>query len=99
MLNIKYFGKVLREKITKCLIEERQKSVKLDKRLFELELEMFEYSIKEIKSKPGRPSKSLSKLEEKIRLYHNIMDVIKKIKDIKNTYLQYYDEETEMEFV
>ena len=98
-INIKDFGKVLREKITKCLNEERKKSKKLDKRLFELEIAMFGFVVKDIKSKPGRPLKSLSKLEDLIRLYSSMMDIDKKISDIKNIYFQYFDKETERDFV
>ena len=99
MINIKDFGKVLREKITKCLNEERKKSKKLDKRLFELEIEMFGLVVKDIKSKPGRPLKSLSKLEDLIRLYSSLMDIDKKISDIKKIYFQYFEKETERDFV
>ena len=83
MIHIKDFGKELQEEITKCINEERKKSKKLDKRLFELEIEMFVYAIKDIKSKLGSPSKSLSKLEGMIRLYFTIMDVDKKNKRYK----------------
>ena len=86
MINIKDFKKVLREKITKCLNEERKKSKKLEKRLFELEIEMFGRAVKDIKSKPGRPLKSLSKLEDLIKLYSSLMDIGKKMIDIKNIF-------------
>ena len=95
MINIKDFGKVLRENIIKCLNEERKKSKKLDKRLFELEIEMFGLVVKDIKSKPGRPSKTLSKIEDLIRLYSSLMDIDKKISDIKKMYFQYFEKESE----
>ena len=99
MINIKDFGKVLRENIIKCLNEERKKSKKLDKRLFELEIEMFGLVVKDIKSKPGRQSRSLSKLEDLIRLYSSLMDIDKKISDIKKIYFQYFEKETERDLV
>ena len=56
-LNSEYFRNSLCEKITNCLYEERKKSKKLDKILFEKEIENFTLAIKDIKSKRGRPSK------------------------------------------
>ena len=99
MINIKDFGKVLRENIIKCLHEERKKSKKLDKRLFELEIEVFGLVVKDIKSKPGRPSKSSSQLEDLIRLYSSLMDIDKKISDMKKIYFQYFEKETERDLV
>ena len=55
-----------------------KKSVKLDKRLYEVEIDMFEVVVRDIKSRPGRPSKSLSKLQDLIRLYSTLMDIDKK---------------------
>ena len=55
---------------------------------------MFGLVVKDIKSKPGRPSKSLSKLEDLIRLYSSLMDIDKKISDIKKIYFQYFEKET-----
>ena len=80
-------------------LQERKKSKKLDKRLFELEIEMFGFVVKDIKSKPGRPLKSLSKLEDLISLYSSLMDIDKKISDIKKIYFQYFEKETERDFV
>ena len=59
MIKSGYFRDLLREKITKCLNEERKKSKKLDKILFDLEIEKFSLALKDIKSKRGRPLKSL----------------------------------------
>ena len=98
MINSKYFRKVLHEKITNCLNEERKKSKKLDKRLFEIEIEKFGLAVKDIKSKPGRPLKSLTKLEDLIKLYSSLMDIDKKISDIKNYYSKYFDNEAEIDF-
>ena len=98
MINSKYFRKVLREKITNCLNEERKKSKKLDKILFEIEIEKFGLAVKDIKSKRGRPLKSLTKLEDLIKLYSSLMDIDKKISDIKNIYFQYFDNETEIDY-
>ena len=92
MIKRDYFRDVLREKITNCLNEERKKSKKLDKILFEIEIEKFGLALKDIKSKRGRPLKSLSKLEDLIKLYSNLMDIDKKISDIKSCYLKYFDD-------
>ena len=99
LINIKEFGKVLRENIVKCLNEERKKSKKLNRRLFELEIDMFEVVVRDIKSRPGRPSKSLSKLQVLISLYSSLMDVDKKTIDIKNGFKQYFEKEPERDFV
>ena len=93
MINSKYFRKVLREKITNCLNEERKKSKKLDKILFEIEIEKFGLAVKDIKSKRGRPLKSLTKLEDLIQLYSSLMDIDKKMSDIKSCYLKYFDDD------
>ena len=92
MIKSDYFRDVLREKITNCLNEERKKSKKLDKILFEIEIEKFGLALKDIKSKRGRPLKSLSKLEDLIKLYSTLMDINKKISDIKSCYLKYFDD-------
>ena len=97
-INSEYFRKVLREKITNCLNEERKKSKKLDKILFEIEIEKFGLAIKDIKSKRGRPLKSLTKLEDLIKLYSSLMDIDKKISDIKSYYFKYFDNEAEVDF-
>ena len=89
----------MRENIIKCLNEERKKSKKLDKRLFELEIEKFGFVVKDIKSKPGSPSKSLSKIEDLIRLYSSLADIDKKISEMKKIYFQYFEKETERDFV
>ena len=98
-INIKEFKKELRENIVKCLDDERKKSKKLDKRLFELEIVMFEVVVRDIKSRPGRPSKSLSKLQDLIRLYSTLIDIDKKMNDVKIGYKKYFEEELEREFV
>ena len=92
-------GKYWVKKITKCLNEERKKSKKLDKRLCELEMEMFGYVVKDMKSKPGRPLKSLTKLEDLIRLYSSMKDFVEKISDIKKIYYKYFEKEVERNFV
>ena len=77
-ISIKEFKKELRENIVKCLDEERKKSVKLDKRLYEVEIDMFEVVVRDVRERRGRPSKSLSKLQDLIRLYSTLMDIDKK---------------------
>ena len=98
MINSKYFRKVLREKITNCLNEERKKSKKLDKILFEIEIEKFGLAVKDIKSKRGRPLKSLTKLEDLIKLYSSLMDIDEKISEIKDYYFKCFDNEAEIDF-
>ena len=93
MIKIKDFEKVLRGKISKCLNEEKKKNEKLEKKLFEVEVDLFEDVVDELKAKPGRPSKSLSKLEDMIRIYCSIKEVNKRIRYIKTKYEYYYDEE------
>ena len=44
---------------------------------------MSEVVVRDIKSRPGRPSKSLSKLQDLIRLYSTLMDIDKKMEDVK----------------
>ena len=47
---LKIFEKELREKIIKCLDDERKTNEKLDKRLYEFELNMFRDILKDIDS-------------------------------------------------
>ena len=99
-INIKDFKKELRENIVKCLNEERKKSKKLDKRLYDLEIDMFEVVVRDLKSCPRlRPSKSLSKLQDLIRLYSTLIDIDKKMNDVKIGYKKYFEEELEREFI
>ena len=92
MIKSGYFRDLLREKITNCLNEERKKSKKLDKILFELEIEKFNLVLKDTKSKRGRPLKSLSKLEDLIKLYSILKDIDKKFIDVKSYYFKYFDD-------
>ena len=99
MIKIKDLEKLLREKISKCINEERKKSNKLDKRLFELEIDMMEDLVKDKRSKPGRPSNSISRLDDWIRDYSSIKDIDKKIRDLKKIYSLNYEKELERDFV
>ena len=56
---------------------------------------MFDVVVRNIKSRPGRPSKSLSKLQDLIRLYSTLIDIDKKMNDVKNGYKKYFEEESE----
>ena len=98
-ISIKEFKKELRENIVNCLNEERKKSKKLVKRLYELEIDMFEVVVRDIKSRPGRPSKSLSKLQDLIRLYSTLIDIDKKMNDVKIGFKKYFEEELGREIV
>ena len=91
-ISIKDFKKELRENIVKCLDDERKKSKKLDKRLYEVEIDMFEVVVRDIKSRPGRPSKSLTKLQDLIGLYSTLMDIDKKMNDVKIGYKKYFED-------
>ena len=93
MIKSDYFRDILREKITNCLNEERKKSKKLNKILFDLEIENITLALKDIKSKRGRPLKSLSKLEDLIKLYSILKDIDKKLSDVKSYYLKYFDDD------
>ena len=92
MLKSDEFRDILREKITYYLFEERKKSKRLDKILFELEIEKFGQALKDIKSRRGCPIKSLSKLEDLIKLYATLMDIDKKLIDVKSYYMKYFDD-------
>ena len=92
MLKSGYFRDLLREKITDCLSEERKKNKKLDKILFEMEIEKFALVLKDKKAKRGRPLKSFSKLEDLIKLYSMMKDIDKKFIEIKSYYYKYFDD-------
>ena len=68
-----------------------EKIKKLDKILFDLEIEKFGIALKDIKSKRGRPLKSLSRLQDLIKLYATLKDIDKKM-DVKSYYLKYFDD-------
>ena len=53
---------------------------------------MFEVVVRDIKSRPGRPSKSLSKLQDLIRLYSTLMDIDKKLEDVKLGFKKYFED-------
>ena len=61
-------------------------------------MEKFSLAVKDVKSKRGRSSKSLTKLEDLIQLYSMLMDIDKKIKYIKDTYFQYFDGDEEIDY-
>ena len=98
-ISIKKFKKEPRENIVKCLDDERKKSVKLDKRLYEVEIDMFEDVVRDIKSRPGRTSKSLSKLQDLIRLYSTLIDIDKKMDDVKLGFKKYFEDKLGQEIV
>ena len=90
MLKSGYFRNLLREKITECLNEEREKNKKLDKMLFDLEIQKF--ILFKDKSKRGRPLKSFTKLEDLIKLYSMMKDIDENFTDIKSYYMKYFDD-------
>ena len=68
------------------------KNKKLEKILFENEIEQFNLFLKEKKAKRGRPLKSFSKLEDLIKLHYMMKDIDKKLADIKIYYYKYFDD-------
>ena len=44
---------------------------------------MFEDVVRDVREQPGRPYKSLLKLQDLIRLYSTLMDIDEKIEDVK----------------
>ena len=63
-----------------------------------MEMEKFSLAVKDVKSKRGRPSKSLTKLEDLIKLYSMLLDIDKKIKYIKDAYFQYFNGDEEIDY-
>ena len=57
-----------------------------------MEIEKFELVTKETKPKRGRHLKSLSKLEDLIKLYSILKDIDKKFIDVKSYYFKYFDD-------
>ena len=80
------------KKLQIASLKKGKKNKKLDKLLFELEIEKFYFILKDKKSKRGRPLKSLSKLEDLIKLYSMMKDIDKKFVDIKSYYYKYFDD-------
>ena len=60
---------------------------------------MFEGVVRDIKSRPGRPSKSLSKLQDLIKLYSTLIDIDKKMNDVKIGFKKYFEEKSGREIV
>ena len=76
---LKTYIKELREKIIKCLDEERKTNVELDKRLYEVEMDMFRDVVKGIDSYFEYPYEYPSKLRDLIWLYSSLMDIDRKM--------------------
>ena len=75
------FKKEFREDIVKCLDDERKTNVNLNKRLYELEMDMFVVLMKDIDSYCH--SELVSKLHDFIWLYSYLMDIDKKMQFMK----------------
>ena len=78
--------KELREKIIKCLDEERKTNVKLDKKLYECEKDMFNNFMKDIIFEFGYPAE----LDHLIWLYSSLMDIDKKLENV-NLGIRYFE--------
>ena len=72
---LKKLKKELRENIIKCFYEERKTNVKLDKKLYEVEMDMFRDVMKDIDLK----FEYRSEFHDLIWLYSSLMDIDKKI--------------------
>ena len=75
---LKKLKKELRENIIKCLDEERKTNVKLDKKLYEVEMDMFRDVMKDIDLK----FEYRSELHDLIWLYSSLMDIDKKLENV-----------------
>ena len=74
------------KKLQIASMKKGKKNKKLDKILFDLEIEKFALVLKDKKAKRGRPLKSFSKLEDLIKLYSMMKDIDKTLVDIKSYY-------------
>ena len=75
------FKKEVREDIVKCLDDERKTNVKFDKRLYELEMDMFLVLMKDIDLYCH--SELVTKLRDFIWLYSYLMDIDEKMEFVK----------------
>ena len=79
---LKKFGKEFREKIIKCLDDERETNEKLDKRLYEVGMIMFRDIVKDIHFNVEYGSEMVPKLRKSFWLYSNLMDIDKRLEDL-----------------
>ena len=79
---LKKFEKKLRENIIKCLDDERKTNEKLDKRLYEVEMDMFSDTVKDSYSCFELGSEMPSKLCNLFWLYSRLMDIYKRLEDL-----------------
>ena len=75
-------GKELRENIIKFLDDERKTNEKLDKRLYEVEMEMFRDIVKDSYSFFERRSEIVPKLRKLFWLYSCLMDIDKRLEEL-----------------
>ena len=87
----KELKKQVREDIVNCLEEERKKNTELNKRLYELELDMFIVLKKHMDSYFERHSEMASKLHDEIWLYSYLMDIDEKMEFVKIGYKKYIE--------
>ena len=78
---LKKLGKELQENIIKCLDDERKTNEKLDKRLYEVEMDMFRDIVKDSYSCFEFGSEMPSKLGNLFWLYSRLMDIDKRLED------------------
>ena len=78
---IKKFEKDLRENIIKCIDHERKRNEKFDKRLYEVEMDMFKVIAKDLYFYFENGSEMLSKLSKSFWLYSFLMDIDKRLEE------------------
>ena len=79
---LKNLEKELRTIIIKCLDDERKTNEKLDKRLYEIEMDMFSDIVKDIYSYVVYGSEMVPKLRKSFWLYTILMDIDKRLEDL-----------------
>ena len=85
------FKKQIREDIVKCLDDERKINTNLNKRLYELEMDMLLILMKDIDSYFVRNSEIATKLQDFTWLYSYLMDIDKKMEFVKIGYKKYIE--------
>ena len=79
---LKKLEKEFRENIMKCLDDERKTNEKLDKRLYEVEMDMFKAITKNLHFYFEYGSEMTSKLRNLISLYSRLMDIDKSLEEL-----------------
>ena len=85
------FKKQIRKDIVKCLDDERKINTNLNKRLYELDMDMLLILMKDIDSYFVRNSEIATKLQDFTWLYSYLMDIDKKMEFVKIGYKKYIE--------